>query len=1066
MKKSLLFVGAACALMASESFGQTFPTSRDPFLWPFTQTSIWNMPIGSNAVYQPAGLKKVSSMPIKNGGRGGLAVDDEPIIVTQASDPNYSVWSINDWSYRCNNPTNLNKTVKMPANINYPPPNGNSGTPNFSGVSVQPDGSLFHFNAIATCGNNKISVYDYSEAENSTLKSTGYFGGHGGSVLSGIGGSIRKGELLGNEPIRHAIKINVWAEYCLSYVQDGTPGFRWPAKRPDGYANGVYGTLNSNIPAYTEMGALLAIKPDVTPQSLGLTNAIAIKIFYAMQNYGAYIVDDTYWPHYDLPLQEGVPDEVKAATGTVMTGGDAYSTEPYFVDMMKIIEALHVITNNGPNSIGGGGTPRQPLAPPFIGDAADTQAPTVPLGLKSSSITSTSFTLAWTASTDNVGVTTYEVYRNNVLLGTATGTSYSVTGLAASTAYSMTVKAKDAAGNVSASSTALSVTTIAGGVTTTKIRVMPLGDSKTEGPNGAWRGFLRKKLIDNGFDCLDYVGDRSATAEGDAVPNDPEHAGHGGYTIGPDNQTFCGTCETTGIFEHVQDWMTQANPDIVLLAIGINDYFSAENHPANYQQTAPQRYQDLVDRILAKKPGVKLVLATIEPVKWTQTWAADNVPGTPGELNAKIRQIANASTTDNIFLAEVHNDMIANWSANDYADDVHFNTAGGTKIAETYYKLLTGGVLNCGATVVDAQAPTAPTNLSASATSNKGTTLTWTASSDNIGVAGYKIFKAGVEIGTSATATYNVTGLTSSTSYAFTVKAIDAAGNISAVSNTVNVTTLATVADYEVNKSGTAITVDGNLTETAWKMSKQISKSISGAANNTTSFGMTWDNNNLYFGLTVIDESVKTPAAASQWDGDGADMYFDMGSEKATAYDANDAQITLSYGNATPFTTKAAFTVGSNYQYKATSNGYTMEFSVPWTSLAFVAGDNKSFSFDVSLNDNDAGTGRTSQNMWIGSGENWQNTSGFGTIILKSAVITGNEEEAFRTENLVAIPNPSVLGETIQLSMPVTGSLFNASGTQVMTIEKSDKISTQNLSDGMYFFVSAGYKTMKLVVVR
>ena len=733
MKKSLLFAGAACALMATESFGQTFPTSRDPFLWPFTQTSIWNMPIGSSAVYQPAGLKRVSLMPIKNGGRGGIGIDDEPILVTQASDPNYSVWSINDWSYRCANPTNLNKTVKMPAGINYPSPDGNSGTPNFSGVAVQPDGSLFHFNAIATCGNNKISVYDYSETENSTLKSTGYFGGHGGSALSGIGGSIRKGELLTSEPIRHAIKINVWAEYSLSYVQDGTPGFRWPAKRPDGYANGVYGTLNSNIPAYTEMGALLAIKPDVTPQSLGITNPTVIKIFTAMKDYGAYIVDDTYWPHYDLPLEEGVGEEVLAATGTNMGSGGG---NIYFEDMMKVIEALHVITNNGPNSIGGGGTPRQPLAPPFIGDAADTQAPTIPSALKSSSITSTSFTLAWTASTDNIGVT------------------------------------------------------------------------------------------------------------------------------------------------------------------------------------------------------------------------------------------------------------------------------------------------------------------------------------------GYKIFKAGTEIGTSSTATYNVTGLTSSTSYSFTVKAIDAAGNISAVSNTASITTLAIVADYEVNKTSTAITVDGNLNETAWIMSKQISKSISGTPNNTATFGMTWDNNNLYFGLSVIDGSVNTPAAASQWDGDGVDLYFDMGSEKATTYDANDNQTTLSYGNATPFTTKASFTVGSNYQYKATSNGYTLEFSVPWTSLAFATADNKSFSFDIALNDNDAGTGRTSQNMWIGSDQNWQNTSGFGTITLKSTVITGSQEEALVAENLIAMPNPSNLGETIKLSMPVNGVLYNTSGTLVMTIEKSDKINTQNLSDGMYFLISTGHKTMKLTIVK
>jgi chitodextrinase len=99
---------------------------------------------------------------------------------------------------------------------------------------------------------------------------------------------------------------------------------------------------------------------------------------------------------------------------------------------------------------------------------ADTQAPTVPGGLASSAVTSTSFTLSWTASTDNVGVSLYEVFRGGVFLGTTTGTSYNVTGLTASTTYSMTVRAKDAAGNNSAQSSALSVTTSAasGGSTT------------------------------------------------------------------------------------------------------------------------------------------------------------------------------------------------------------------------------------------------------------------------------------------------------------------------------------------------------------------------------------------------------------------------------------------------------------------------------------------------------------------------------------------------------------------------------------------------------------------------
>ncbi len=97
------------------------------------------------------------------------------------------------------------------------------------------------------------------------------------------------------------------------------------------------------------------------------------------------------------------------------------------------------------------------------GSDADATAPTVPQGLASSSITSTSFTLSWTASTDNVGVTGYEVFKNGTSIGTTATTSMSVTGLSASTSYSMTVRARDAVPNWSAQSAALNVTTSAAG---------------------------------------------------------------------------------------------------------------------------------------------------------------------------------------------------------------------------------------------------------------------------------------------------------------------------------------------------------------------------------------------------------------------------------------------------------------------------------------------------------------------------------------------------------------------------------------------------------------------------
>ncbi|WP_329125170.1 glycoside hydrolase family 6 protein [Streptomyces sp. NBC_01465] len=100
--------------------------------------------------------------------------------------------------------------------------------------------------------------------------------------------------------------------------------------------------------------------------------------------------------------------------------------------------------------------------PPIGGGSSDTTAPSVPAGLTVTGTTSSSVSLSWTASTDNVGVTGYDIYRGGTLVGSSTGTTFTNTGLSASTAYSFTVRAKDAAGNVSAQTSAVSGTTAAG----------------------------------------------------------------------------------------------------------------------------------------------------------------------------------------------------------------------------------------------------------------------------------------------------------------------------------------------------------------------------------------------------------------------------------------------------------------------------------------------------------------------------------------------------------------------------------------------------------------------------
>ena len=89
---------------------------------------------------------------------------------------------------------------------------------------------------------------------------------------------------------------------------------------------------------------------------------------------------------------------------------------------------------------------------------ADTTAPTTPTGLAASAPTSSSLTLSWSASTDDVGVAGYRVYRDGTLAASPGGTSASITGLSAGVPYSFTVSAVDAAGNASTPSAPLSVT--------------------------------------------------------------------------------------------------------------------------------------------------------------------------------------------------------------------------------------------------------------------------------------------------------------------------------------------------------------------------------------------------------------------------------------------------------------------------------------------------------------------------------------------------------------------------------------------------------------------------------
>ena len=130
------------------------------------------------------------------------------------------------------------------------------------------------------------------------------------------------------------------------------------------------------------------------------------------------------------------------------------------------------------------------------GPGPDTEAPSTPGSLTASAITQTTATLDWSASTDNVGVTGYEVFQGSTSLGTVTGTSANITGLTASTTYTFSVRAFDAAGNNSSSASTTFTTQSTGGGGS---------DVLHEGYfESGWDGWT-----DGGSDSYRYSGSRS-----------------------------------------------------------------------------------------------------------------------------------------------------------------------------------------------------------------------------------------------------------------------------------------------------------------------------------------------------------------------------------------------------------------------------------------------------------------------------------------------------------------------------------------------------------------------------
>lgn len=345
------------------------PTGGAPslLLQPFAPTSIWNTPLGTGATYSPSAVLPPPSVPMR--------ADESPVLMdkTQPTVPyvhNNNGFHPPPGQDRCSSTTTF--SVNVPCNPNFLI--SCSATHNYESSLLDSGGSLVYNGTAFAHGASSGPITTTAQAAYSESLSgaglgpsgavVGGKGGKGGSGLSTLGGIIRKGELLGSTPIKHALAINIDLNDNASPTSDGLGGtagngYIWPAIKKDGYT--YVGSSGYICP-----GSLLALKQSFNINA-SLTTAPARKIAYALQNFGGYVGNDTkdsafsFCTEISPDINTGVATSVDVdewnanfpGIGAFDTG--ASSSSAWAQDCLTIIANLFAVTNNTPSTIGGPG---------------------------------------------------------------------------------------------------------------------------------------------------------------------------------------------------------------------------------------------------------------------------------------------------------------------------------------------------------------------------------------------------------------------------------------------------------------------------------------------------------------------------------------------------------------------------------------------------------------------------------------------------------------------------------------------------------------------------------------
>ncbi|MDX2168216.1 MAG: dockerin type I domain-containing protein [Deltaproteobacteria bacterium] len=352
--------------------------TRDRRRWPFTRRSPWNHPIGSGARYRA--VSGLTSLPL------GINYDDRwtaAIALAGSGDPLARVRFTSAWEststfaflsaggLNCGNSAGVEQQVLANAPATMPSSDGNyystrsttgawvmpddyhragedwratfrlpAGTcpsPDPDGLLavIQPDGWALDVYAAVVVGGPYV-VTTMASWIDTAGDGTGWWSGRRASMLPSFAGLIRTGEISGGR-IPHALAALVPQSML-------TRAYAWPA-----YAFDRESSYSGTLP----MGALLAIPAAVNVEQLGLSPRGRI-LARAAQDYGIYLVD-----------RGGSGLTILAELGNPEIRWSKSGSEPAdWQDLQIIGSHLQWVENNAADAIGGGGTPRQPLAPP------------------------------------------------------------------------------------------------------------------------------------------------------------------------------------------------------------------------------------------------------------------------------------------------------------------------------------------------------------------------------------------------------------------------------------------------------------------------------------------------------------------------------------------------------------------------------------------------------------------------------------------------------------------------------------------------------------------------------